>query len=345
LKKYENISIKRSILVIFLILTSMSMMFYGFSYFKTKIDYENSVKDEMELSLYKTNKKYKIIEIKYFPNMKLNELKKEGENFNLKLKKNDKYYLIQIKEKDYKKSLKEQIQELSFNYLMIFIANITIAVILSGFILEPIRRNIKLNDEFIKDILHDINTPISVIKINLNLIKRKQEINKDISKELERINIALYKISFLQNNLKDYQLERQINRKEIDLEVILKEKEYIYKSLYKDINFKIQWNARPKIITNEDIFTRILDNIISNAFKYNNKNGEVKILIYKHSIIIKDTGIGIKDTTKVFNRLYKENERGMGIGLNIVKKMINEIDMTIDIKSEIEKGTSVTIYF
>lgn len=99
------------------------------------------------------------------------------------------------------------------------------------------------------------------------------------------------------------------------------------------------------VATNKDAISRILDNILTNACKYNKKNGQVKIIMDENKIVIKDNGIGIKNPTKVFQRYYKENERGLGLGLNIVKKLCDELNINIDIKSKINIGTTVELTF
>ncbi len=56
---------------------------------------------------------------------------------------------------------------------------------------------------------------------------------------------------------------------------------------------------------------------------------------------IKDTGIGIENTKKVFDRFYKEQDRGLGIGLHIVKKLCDELKIDIKINSKQDIGTIV----
>jgi len=86
-----------------------------------------------------------------------------------------------------------------------------------------------------------------------------------------------------------------------------------------------------------------LDNLISNAFKYNKKNGFIKVYLENKKLYIEDSGIGIKNPKKVFNRFYKENERGIGIGMSIVKKLADEFKIKIEIKSKINKGTIIIL--
>ncbi|RUM68807.1 MAG: sensor histidine kinase, partial [Sulfurovum sp.] len=98
-----------------------------------------------------------------------------------------------------------------------------------------------------------------------------------------------------------------------------------------------------KMHTNKDAFIRIIDNILSNAGKYNSADGHVNIVFENHNLLISDTGKGIKNISKVFDRYYKEQDRGIGIGLHIVKKLCDELMISIHIQSKQMKGTKITL--
>ena len=92
--------------------------------------------------------------------------------------------------------------------------------------------------------------------------------------------------------------------------------------------------------TNRDAFSRIIDNLLSNAGKYNKKGGKVSIRFENQTLIIEDTGKGIKNPKRVFDRFYKEQERGIGIGLHIVKKLCDELKIEIRLQSKIDEGST-----
>ena len=94
------------------------------------------------------------------------------------------------------------------------------------------------------------------------------------------------------------------------------------------------------LFTNKDMLVRILDNLISNACKYNKENGQVDIILRNYILTIKDTGLGIQNPQKIFNRHYIENDSGIGIGLHIVKKLCDELNIKIRVESKIGKGTT-----
>ena len=84
-----------------------------------------------------------------------------------------------------------------------------------------------------------------------------------------------------------------------------------------------------------------MDNLLSNAGKYNSANGEVNIVLQGSILTIQDTGKGIKKPSKVFDRYYKEQDRGIGIGLHIVKKLCDELTIPINIQSKKNAGTKI----
>ncbi len=65
------------------------------------------------------------------------------------------------------------------------------------------------------------------------------------------------------------------------------------------------------------------------------------IVLQDSSLFVHDTGKGIKKPSKVFDRYYKEQERGIGIGLHIVKKLCDELQIPINIQSKENEGTKI----
>jgi signal transduction histidine kinase len=98
-------------------------------------------------------------------------------------------------------------------------------------------------------------------------------------------------------------------------------------------------------LCNEDILIRIFDNILSNASKYNKPRGEVKVIIAGTTVSIKDTGKGIRNINKVMQRYYKEQDRGIGLGLHIVQKLIDELNIEMKIESEVDIGSNFILDF
>jgi len=208
----------------------------------------------------------------------------------------------------------------------------------SYYALLPLRKALRLNEEFVKDVLHDFNTPISSMRINLKLFKREIGENKKI----ERLENNIETILSLQHNLQIFLKGIPTQSESFNLKELMQNRVNYFKVLYPDIVYSISL-GKTVLKTNKDAFTRILDNLLSNAGKYNIAYGQVSITLKDHSLFISDTGKGIKNPSKVFDRYYKEQDRGIGIGLHIVKKLCDELRVPIHIKSKEGQGTRIIL--
>ena len=95
--------------------------------------------------------------------------------------------------------------------------------------------------------------------------------------------------------------------------------------------------------------SKLIDNILSNAIKYNKIKGSIHISLDMHTLRVKDSGKGInkEHIDSMFDRYarFDKTVGGFGIGLNIVKMICSEYNLTIDIKSELDNWTEVSISF
>ncbi len=209
-----------------------------------------------------------------------------------------------------------------------------ISLLFALYALSPLRKALHLTEEFIKDILHDYNTPLATLRLNVSMLKNEIGDNKKI----DRIENSVQNILNLQSNLRSYLNSHAMQKEFFDLQELLQKRISLIDNSYKDINFSLEIKS-VKLHTNKDAFTRIIDNLLSNAAKYNKKGGNVSVCFKNHILEIQDTGKGIKNPRRVFERFYKEQERGIGIGLHIVKKLCEELHIDISLQSEVNKGT------
>jgi two-component system OmpR family sensor kinase len=94
-------------------------------------------------------------------------------------------------------------------------------------------------------------------------------------------------------------------------------------------------------------FVRILDNLISNAIKYNKRGGKITIVLQEDMLSIADTGIGIaqSEIPFMFDRYmrFNQSEGGFGVGLSIVKQIADACNLKIEVDSEEGIGTTMKI--
>jgi len=215
-----------------------------------------------------------------------------------------------------------------------------ISYVLSINALKPMQNAITKLDNFSKDLIHDLNTPITSMFLNLKLLESKPEFKGN--KSLFRIKRSLEDIGELHSNLtvllqEDTMVVQRENLFEIIHDVVA-----THKKLYVNINF-ILIESEVYGMVNKDAFKQIIVNIISNACKYNVENGYVKIYMKDGFLSIEDGGIGIANPEQIFQRSYKEHASGHGIGLDIVKRLCEVMGVEIKVVSQIKKGTTVSL--
>ena len=236
------------------------------------------------------------------------------------------------------------------NILIIFLSILIIVFLFSFTILKnfakPFQQINNTLDDFIKDAMHEINTPLSIININVDMYSEKFGQNKYFS----RIKSASKILSTIYDDMNYIIKENTINKTEKET---INFSNFLKKSIdyFKDI-------AELKGITiiadiEEDIFIdfiptklqKIIDNNLSNAIKYSKEEQEVLITLKKENnsylLGFTDHGIGIKDVESIFSRYYREDHTkgGFGIGLNIVGKICTEENIQVKILSDFGKGS------
>ena len=235
----------------------------------------------------------------------------------------------------YQADLKRQARNLLWKFLAVEGIAALLSILFSLYALWPLRKALKLTEEFVKDILHDFNTPISVIRLNVGMLKN--ECPK--SRKIERIEKGIETIVRLQRNLRGYLHHHALQTETIALDRLLIERASTLFKGQKDMRLMTEL-VPLNISANRDAMIRIIDNLLSNALRYNRPGGEVQIKLDENGrLTIADTGVGIKHPEKVFERFYKEHERGLGIGLHIVKKLCDESGIDIAVQSREGEGS------
>ena len=221
-------------------------------------------------------------------------------------------------------------------------------LLISSKILKPIFQSEENIKNSIKNRLHELNIPTSTIKINLHLLKKDLTDTKSLIR-LERIEKANESLSSLYNNM-EYEFKKEFEN--IDLEDFslfdaLNNSLDKFEDIKKDTIIEV---FVPKnIVLNSDYngFIIVLDNLISNAIKYNSKeNPYIKISFENKVLSIFNKGVGIdtKNIMLVFDRYFQENSQniGYGIGLAVVKEFCDKNGIGINIES-FEDGNRINL--
>ena len=248
------------------------------------------------------------------------------------------YLKIYLPKQKYEQQLISLRKQAISAFLLVLLITALLSFAFAMYALSPLRNALHLTEEFIKDILHDFNTPLSTLRLNVAILSQKFGENTNI----RRSQNAVQTILNLQANLRAYLNAHVSQKEEFSLNAVMQERVELLTNPFADISVNII-KTDISLITNKDAFIRIFDNLLSNALKYNKKGGSVTIHCEDENLIIEDTGKGIQNPNKVFERFYKEQERGIGIGLHIVKKLCDELGITISLKSSVGEGSQFTL--
>ncbi len=226
----------------------------------------------------------------------------------------------------YDNSLKLIYKNLLLHFFIFSLISFFISFLFAHYSLYPLQKSYLVLKEFMKDIVHDINTPISAMKLNISLIDDKTE-------EIDSISHSINTLEMLHKNLDNYTNEIAVNLQVCDIKEIVNEQYLFFSNLYE----YIQWNINIQddiILTDRYMLNRVIYNLLNNACKYNTSDGFINITYKNKKLIIENSSYGIKNINNVFNRFYKEGNRGLGIGLHIVSKLLKllkvKYHMTID---------------
>lgn len=226
---------------------------------------------------------------------------------------------------------------------------------------HELSKTLELRRDLMANVSHDLKTPLTMIKAYAEMVKdytykdkTKREENLDIIiKETDRLNLLVNDILDLSKlqaskeslNIEEFDLIKEING-------IIKRYDYLKSDGYE----LIYHGPKKEIIKADKIkITQVIYNLINNAVNYTGKDKKVYIEIEKIAnklkIMIRDTGKGIDPDEKKYiwdkyyktNKLHQRNKVGTGIGLSIVKEILNYHNFEYGVDSKKGKGT--TFYF
>lgn len=215
--------------------------------------------------------------------------------------------------------------------------------------------------QFSSDVSHELRTPITVILAQSDYALQYSDTFEEAKESLEVINRHAKRMTNLINQIMELsKLERQkeIEKEKINLSNIVLQLLEDYKPLLESKNLNLVYNVEKdlRIQGNKIMLERVFLNILMNAVKFTKTNIEISLTREDKTAVLKirDDGIGISEENKKFiwERFFqvndsrnKEENKGSGLGLSMVKKIVDLHSATIDLESELEQGTCFTIKF
>jgi signal transduction histidine kinase len=215
---------------------------------------------------------------------------------------------------------------------------------------KTISNLLEQQDFFLKKIIHEMNTPLSIINLNIDNLestlgyKEQFETMKASAKSLSSIYNDLYYLS-----KKEKRVSQMTN---INLTRFLSSRLAFFDEManVKNIDMSLDIHEEFDIYMDSYELERVIDNTLSNAIKYSFEDSNIDIIlgftndIYK--LEIKNEGIKIADTKAIFNAYYQQKDKniGFGLGLSIVKEICDKYEIKIEVNSQNNQTTFSYIF-
>ena len=236
-------------------------------------------------------------------------------------------------------------EDILYAFLISLLLILSAAYFLAKLSLRPMRESVKSMDSFINGIVHDINTPLSVIRMNAQSISKNIKEDK-LQRKVTRLLQGIEQVESLEEQLL-FSLkvgQYQLKKERFDLGSVLQNREQYYNALRTSVTLHVNASSY-EVFGDKSALLRMIDNIVLNAIKYSHPNSEVEISLKDDTLKVRDNGMGIKHPKKVFAKYYREasDTKGIGLGLFIVAKVAQLHEIDIKVESALNKGTSFNL--
>jgi two-component system phosphate regulon sensor histidine kinase PhoR len=229
--------------------------------------------------------------------------------------------------------------------------------------ISELKRVEQVKAQFINMVAHELRAPLTAVDGYLSVMD--QGYVKEKEKQHEIINRSRHRIAALVDLVGDLldisrmeggAVQREIMPQRIDS--VLKAVVELMQSLAKQNNISLEVqvsDSLPPIHADQEELIRLFGNLVDNAIKYNKLDGFVRVMAEQDGLYVRvsvaDTGIGIskEGLGLMFSEFFREKRhetssiQGTGLGLSIVKRIVDFYNGRIEVKSELDKGSTITV--
>ncbi len=218
--------------------------------------------------------------------------------------------------------------------------------------LKPAQHMMERLEQFTQDASHELRTPLTAVSTSLDMALLQDD-NKEYvrtaKKDLKEVVTLVERLLELAQLDKLALQTEPVNMQAIVEDVIEKHRPFLEKR-----TITVTTDLEPVVLHGDHTLLRqAAGNLLSNAIKFNKPNGRISIRLTRDALVIEDTGKGISKEAlpRIFERFYQEEAsrtkpaEGVGLGLALVKRIIELHGWTIDAASDDGKGTTFTVHF
>lgn len=257
---------------------------------------------------------------------------------------------------EFKRNTSKYLGEGSIFFLLILVG--------AAFVYRSLRRQFTMQQQqqnFMMAVTHELKTPISVAKLNLETLQ-KYDLDPEKRKKIIRTTLdETARLNFLTNNiLIASQLEGggyKSSKEELDLSTLLKDCLQDFKNRFPDRKFKEDIEADADVKGDALLLQMMINNLLENAIKYSPKETTVTAVLKKYrsgiELQIKDQGLGIADNEKkkIFSKFYRigneatRKTQGTGLGLYLCSKIARDHNADISVTNNEPRGCNFIVIF
>lgn len=254
---------------------------------------------------------------------------------------------------------KSQYMYWTFGFIFVVLIILITIIILTYVLIKEFQLN-QLKSDFISIVSHELKTPITTIQLVIETLLRNYE---NVPKEkkisyLKKIFAETERLLYLINNLLTFSRNEKkkivYNFQPVNINELIMEVVEFFKISKKNVNFVLDFSENNIIINiDKGAFKQVIYNILDNSYKY---SGEEKIITIrlkksknKLNVIFKDNGFGMspEELKLVFEKFFRGNETqaipGTGLGLTLIKNIVESHGGKINIESKKGEGTQISI--
>ena len=255
-----------------------------------------------------------------------------------------KYVVVQTD--SYHKELQTLQRDVGSIVFFVFVSIVLISWVLSKFFMRPIRQKMQEIEQFIQNISHELNTPITALTMSSKKLLQKKLYDE---KALRNISISTKQLYSIYKSLAYLSFSSESPKsQELDLHPLLLQTLSYYEELLDAKSITLVTDLQDAKIQAVDSQMELLfSNLLSNAIKYSMPKTNITLTLKEGFFSIEDEGLGIdsQKLEEIFT-IYKRDSQiagGFGVGLHIVKQICDAFSIEITVKSQLQKGSCFTL--
>lgn len=274
------------------------------------------------------------------------------------------YLQLQLPTKERQELTKEFILTMGSIAPFLLLGLGTCAYFVSGMAVAPIERSVRTLQQFVADAGHELNTPTSIIQARSQSLERKLEKKNLFEEDVKIISASAERLGHIIQNLMilaemDGRKAKASNRSRVDVKATLEEllQQFSERFSERAITLSTSEMSEAEILADKQSLVCIISNLLENAQKYTEPGGKVFVSCKTESgsvqLSVEDSGIGIPEEClpHIFERFYRVDKSrsrssgGSGLGLSIVKALVESFDGKIMVESHENRGSKFNVTF